>query len=173
MRKSVPLLVLLMLVTFTGCDFLRAVAGRPTGQDIEQKRMAIIRAEEKALQDRLDSIRLAEEKVAADSLAAIERLESSGVMMNGLDRIGGLSSGTELGYKYYIVIGAFRESVNARKLFATASEHGYVPVLISCRSGMVAVGLSPSNSLVSVAGTYEKLMGESFCPKEAWILVNE
>ncbi len=172
MRKSVPLLIALMLFSLTGCDFLRSVAGRPTGKDIEIKRMEIIKAEERALQNRLDSIRLAEEKLVSDSLEALEALKSSKVMMNGPGRIGGLA-GTELEYKYYIIVGAFREGVNAKKLFTIASEHGYGPVLISCRSGMIAVGVSPSNSLVDISRSYGKLMGESFCPKEAWILVKE
>ncbi len=172
MRKSVLLLMSIMLVSLTGCDFLRSVAGRPTSKDIENKRIAIIRAEEAALQSRLDSIRLAEEKVVADSLAALEVLEETGIMMNGPERIGGLS-GTELEYRYYIIVGAFRESANARKLFTTASDSGYEPVLISCRSGMIAVGLSPSNSLVSISETYARLKDEPFCPKEAWILVKE
>ncbi len=172
MRKSVILLMSLMLVSLTGCDFLRAVAGRPTSRDIEEKRMAIIKAEEAALQHQLDSIRMAEEKVVTDSLAALDTLKAWGVTMDGTDRIGG-GSGTELDYKYYIIVGAFRESVNARKLFTTASERGYDPVLVSCRNGMVAVGISPSDRIAVVAETYDRLRQESFCPKEAWILVNE
>ncbi len=172
MKKSVLLLLSLMLVVLTGCDFLRAVAGRPTSKDIEEKRIAIIKSEEDALQSRLDSIRLAGEKVIADSLAALDFLKVSGVMMSDQSRIGGLS-GTELGYKYYIIVGAFRESANAKKMFTTASENAYSPVLISCRSGMMAVGLCPSNSIAAVAESYKKLIGEEFCPKEAWILVNE
>ncbi len=172
MRKSVLFLMSLMLVTLTGCDFLRAVAGRPTSSDIEEKRIMIIKAEEEALQNRLDSIRLAEEKVVADSLAAFDSLKADGVMMNGPDRIGGLSN-MELEYNYYIIVGAFREGANARNLFNTASEKGYSPVLISCRSGMIAVGLCPSDNIVSIAESYRGLKDEPFFPKGAWILVKE
>ncbi len=172
MRKSVLLLMAFMLVSFTGCDFLRSVAGRPTSRDIEDKRVAIIKAEEEALQQHLDSIRLAEEKVISDSLASLEALAAAGVMMTGPDRLGGLA-GTELEYEYYIIVGAFRESMNARKLFTTASDRGYVPVLISCRSGMIAVGLCPSNSIVELEKSFARLREETFCPKEAWILVKE
>ncbi len=172
MKKSVILLLSIMLVSLTGCDFLRKVAGRPTGKDIEAKRIAIIKAEETALQNRLDSIRLAQEKVVADSLAAMDTLAASGIMMNDPGRIGGIS-GTELEFRYYMIVGAFRESVNARKLFATASERGYNPVLIGCRSGMIAVGVSPSDRIADMAESYGRLRDESFFPKEAWILVNE
>ena len=45
-----------MMFVVTGCDFFRMVAGRPTSKDIEKKRLEIIKAEEAALQARLDSI---------------------------------------------------------------------------------------------------------------------
>lgn len=172
MKKSSLLLVLLMLTVFTGCDFLRAVAGRPVSKDIERKRLEIIKAEEDALQARLDSIRLEKEKVVADSLAAMDSLASYGVTMTGPDRLGGLA-GTELSSRYYIIVGAFRESANARKLFDAASEKGYAPVLISCRSGMIAVGLCPSDNVTELEASYRALRKEAFCPKEAWILVSQ
>ncbi len=172
MKKSFLLVMSLMLVTFTGCDFLRALAGRPTSGDIEEKRVAIIKAEEEALQVRLDSIRLAEEKVVKDSLAVLDSLKAMGVTVSGAGRLGGLS-GTELESGYYIIVGAFREIRNARKLFVTVSEKGCSPVLISCRNGMVAVGVCPSDSMAEVLDSYVTLKGEAFFPKEAWILVNE
>ncbi len=175
MKKSVLLFMSLMLVTLTGCDFLRAVAGRPTSKDIENKRIAIIKAEEEALQSRLDSIRMAEQKLVEDSLASaasLESLKADGVLMNGPSRIGGVS-GMELGKRYYIIVGAFRDRSNAEKMMGTASGKGYDTVLIECRSGMVAVGVCPSDDIVTVERTYRKLMEETFCPKEAWILVNE
>ncbi len=172
MRKSVLLLLSIALVLLTGCDFLRAIAGRPSSKDIEEKRIAVMKAEEKALQQHLDSIRTAEMKSVSDSLDAFSFLMESGVVVSGPERVGGIS-GMELGYRYYIIVGAFRESANARKLFNAASEKGYDPVLINCRSRMIAVGLAPTDRIVSVKESYEKLRTESFCPKEAWILVNE
>ncbi len=165
----------IMLVSLTGCDFLRAVAGRPMDKDIEEKRLAIMRAEDQALQRRLDSIRLVERKHVDDSLAAAAALESlkvSGVMMNGPARIGGIS-GTELDCRYHIIVGAFRDKVNAEKLLKKVSDKGYESVLITCRSGMTVVGVCPSDDMVTVEKTYRKLVEEPFCPKEAWILINE
>ncbi len=172
MKKSVLLIMSAMLVTLTGCDFLRAIAGRPTSKDIEEKRIAVMKAEEEALQQHLDSIRTAEMKAVSDSLDAFSSLMESGVVVSGPERVGGIS-GMELGYRYYIIVGAFRESANARKLFNAASEKGYDPVLINCRSGMVAVGLDPAYRISAVKESYERLRMESFCPKEAWIMVNE
>lgn len=172
MKKSSLLLVLMMSILVTGCDFLRAVAGRPVSRDIEKKRIEIIKAEEDALQARLDSIKKAELKVVADSIAALDSLVASGVFMSGPDRLGGLAA-TELDNRYYIIVGAFRESANARKLFESASSKGYSPVLISCRNGMTAVGLCPTDRVAEIRKSYEALKNESFFPKEAWILVSE
>ncbi len=162
----------LMLVSLTGCDFLRALAGRPTSRDIEEKRIAIIKADEDAVQQRLDSIRIAEQKVIDDSLAALEGLAAAGVTVTGPERLGGIS-GSEPDFRYCIITGAFRDSGNARKLFDVAYDRGYSPVLIGSRNGMIAVGVSPSDRIAAIWESYVQLKNESFFPKEAWILVNE
>lgn len=172
MKKSSLLLVLSVSVLLTGCDFLRAVAGRPMSKDIEKKRIEIIKAEEEALQARLDSMKMVKEKVVADSLAALDSIRTYGVAMTGPERLGGLA-GTVLESRYYIVVGAFRESRNARKLFEIASGKGFSPALISCRNGMIAVGLCPADRIVDIEASFRKLRQESFFPKEAWILVSE
>ncbi len=172
MKKSFLLLISIMLVSLTGCDFLRALAGRPSSKDIEEKRIAIIKAEEENLQNHLDSIRIAGEKIIQDSLAAFDSLKAWGVTMNGADRMA-VASGTELGFRYYIIVGAFGDNLNARKMFNKASEKGYNPVLINSCKGMVAVGLAPTDRIVSLKESYERLRTESFCPKDAWIMINE
>ncbi len=179
MKKSTLLIMSLMLVSLTGCEFFRSVAGRPTDKDIEEKRIAILRAEEEALQSRIDSMRKVEEQIVSDSVAvAVEEeqqaLETAELeaLMSSPKKIGGVA-GVELHYKYYIVVGAFRETANARRLFNVSSDRGYNPVLINSRRGMIVVGLSPTNSLETLKESYERLKTESFFPAEAWILVNE
>jgi hypothetical protein len=56
MKKSMILMLMVALPLLTGCDFFRKLAGRPTSEDIENKRVAIMRAEEAAHQARQDSI---------------------------------------------------------------------------------------------------------------------
>ena len=106
MRHSVTLLLAVLMMTVTGCDFMRVLAGRPTSKDIENKRLEIIKAEEAALQAKLDSMRLQEEKRVADSLAAMQALVSAGVVLSGPERLGGLV-GESLPSKYHVVAGAF------------------------------------------------------------------
>ncbi len=178
MKKSILLVMSVMLVTLTGCDFLRRVAGRPTSEDIQEKRVIILKAEEEALQERLDSIRrenerrVADSLMVADSLAAVDSLASWGIVTNGPGRLGGLSD-MELSSRYYIIAGAFREGANAKKIFDAAYERGCSPVLIGCRNGMVAVGICPADRIAVVRDSLMSLKGESFLPKDAWILKNE
>ena len=91
MKKTAILLILTLALTVTGCDFFRRVAGRPVSADIENKRVAILKAEEAALQAYLDSVKMVREKVVSDSLAALDSLKAYGTMMNGPAVLGGLT----------------------------------------------------------------------------------
>ena len=172
MRHNVTLLLAVLMMTATSCDFMRVVAGRPTSKDIESKRLEMIKAEEAALQARLDSIRLQEEKKVADSLAAIEAFASAGVVMSGPERLGGLVA-EELPSRYYVIAGAFKDRKNAQKLADEAVAKGYKASLLDCRRGMVAVGLCQSDNVAEVGSAYGTLKGEPFFPKDAWVLVME
>ena len=44
------------MLTLTGCDFFRKLAGRPTSEDIENRKLEIIMAQEALEQARLDSL---------------------------------------------------------------------------------------------------------------------
>ena len=78
MKKSSILLVIVSLLCLTGCDFMRKLAGRPTSEDVELKRIEILRAEEAALQARLDSLRNVEQRMIQDSLNALDSIRQLG-----------------------------------------------------------------------------------------------
>ena len=172
MRHDVTLLLAVLMMTVTSCDFMRVLAGRPTSKDIEDKRLEIIKAEEAALQARLDSIRLKEEKKVADSLAAMESFASAGVVIAGPERLGGLVA-EELPSRYYVIAGAFKDRNNAQKLADEAAAKGYKSTLLDCTRGMVAVGLCPSANVAQAGSAYAALKSEPFFPKDAWVLVME
>ena len=172
MRKSIIFLILAAALTVTGCDFFRVLAGRPTSKDIDTKRVQIMKAEEAALQARLDSIRRVEEKIVSDSLTALDSLAAQGVIIADASRLGGLVDESQ-GPRYRIVVGAFRERGNAQKLASQAEASGFAAELMDCKHGMIAVGVCPSDK---IARTYEdltRLRLEPFCPKDSWILLNE
>ncbi len=172
MKKSVILLILAAALTVTGCDFFRVLAGRPTSKDIDAKRVQIIKAEEAALQARLDSIRRVEEKIVSDSLAALDSLAARGVVIADASRLGGLVEESQ-GPRYRIVVGVFRERANALKLASQAEARGFSAQIMDCKRGMIAVGVCPSDRIARTFEDLKRLGTEPFCPKDSWILLNE
>ena len=166
----------------SGCDFFRKVAGRPTSDDIEAKRTEIARVEaqrarEQARQDSIrlaiEQARIAEEKAVQDSLDALTALKEKGCMMYDLASLKGLSSG-ELTSRYCVVVGSFKDAANADKFIAKVAEDPQMqPLKVRFRTGMIAVGVCPRNKLAEIAGLIDDVRAKSFCPKDAWILVNE
>ena len=73
MKRSIILLLSASMLMLTGCDFFRTLAGRPTSAEIEARRIEIMRAEEAALQARLDSMKVAEQDMR-DSLDALDSI---------------------------------------------------------------------------------------------------
>ena len=173
MKKSYILLVIVSLVCLTGCDFMRKLAGRPTSEDVELKRIEILRAEEAALQARLDSLRNVEQRMMQDSLNALDSIRQLGGSILNPASLGGLFA-TKLESRYYIILGSFRSRANAEGLFNVAKDAGYKPALISFgKGGLIAVGVSPVNKLSDAFAALNSVKKEKFCPKDVWILVNE
>lgn len=173
MKKSYVLLVLVVMLSVTGCDFMRRLAGRPTSEDIEEKRLELLRAEEAALQARLDSLRNVEQKMHQDSLDALDSLRQlCGSILNS-SRLGGLFS-TKLESRYYIILGSFNRRSNAEALFNAVKDAGYTPALITFGKGsLIAVGVSPVNTLHDALAALTEIRKEKFCPQDVWVLINE
>ena len=173
MKKSCILLAVVSLLCLTGCDFMRKLAGRPTSEDVEMKRIEILRAEEAALQARLDSLRNVEQRMMQDSLNALDSIRQLGGSILNPASLGGLFA-TKLEARYYIILGSFRSRANAEGLFNVAKNAGYKPALISFgKGGLIAVGVSPVNKLSDAFTALNSVKKEKFCPNDVWILVNE
>lgn len=179
MKKSSLLLIMLMLVTLTGCDFLRAVAGRPLSRDIEKKRIEIIKAEEAALQAHLDSIAREQEaaarKAVQDSIDAFSYILENKVVFNNASKLGGISEDglydTSSGTRYRVVLGSFKNRNNAVKLKTAVADAGdFWPHLVVLRTGMVAVAACPSDKIQNVVRGLKELKTTDVCPADAWIL---
>lgn len=173
MRSRYILLVLMSAMLLTGCDFMRKLAGRPTSEDIELKRLELIRAEEAALKARLDSLKNIEQRMLKDSLDALDSIRQLGGSILNPASLGGLFA-TKLESRYYIILGSFRVRSNAESLFNRAKDAGYRPALISFgKGGLIAVGVCPVNRLQDAYKSLSEVRKEKFCPKDVWILVNE
>lgn len=181
MRNNILFLLLVSMMSLTGCDFFRVVAGRPTSKDIKLKKMELIN-EETARQARLDSIANEAIKAVQDSIQAVQDsidacafIAENKVTVYNIARLGGiqhdgladLTSGT----RYRVVLGSFRERANAENLVATISSVGdFKPHLILLKNGMIAVSASPSDKIQNVVVGLKELKTHSECPADAWIL---
>ncbi len=167
MKRIVVLILLVASFSFVSCDAFRKLAGRPTSDDIE----AIIEASRKEQEEARRQI--AEiEKAYADSLAVLDSLRQLGGTVLSTSKIGGLYT-TKLDYRYYVVVGAFKQRTLAERLLVKVNDSGYVGTIISFRNGFNAVAMCPSQSLARVFESLSKVKGEDFCPEDVWILVNE
>ena len=181
MKRTFAILSLIVpLLCFQSCDFFRKIAGCPTSDYIEAK-AARLEAEKKEMEKKqapVDSARLAEEvlpeevqpgKVSATVPAAtavpaaVPSVAKRSSLMDG-------ASKQAIGAGYCIVVGSFGNKNNAVKLASRIKEAGYPVVLIPMTNGLTAVGTCPSDNIDEVSSSLAKLLNESFCPKDAWIL---
>ena len=173
MKKSCIFLIVASVLCLTGCDFMRKLAGRPSSEDVEIKRIEILRAQEAALQARLDSLRMEEQRMIQASLNALDSIRQAGGSILNPAALGGLFA-TKLEARYYIVLGSFKSKTNAEALFNVAKEAGYKPAMINFgKGGLIAVGVCPANRLSDAYEALNEVRKEKFCPQDVWILVNE
>lgn len=171
MKKFLLLLSALSLLTLGGCDMFRRLAGRPTAKELEQIKMEMLLRQEAQQVARIDSLRRVE-KALSDSIAVLDSIRQlHGTILNPSE-IGGLFT-TRLDFRYYIVVGAFKDRANAEKLLSEVREKGYSPVLINFRNGFNAIGIAPANDLFNVFRSLKRVKTEEFCPDDVWILVND
>ena len=173
MKKFYILMALSLCLMLSGCDFMRKLAGRPTSEEVELMRIEILKAEEAALQARLDSLRAVEQRMLQDSLDALDSIRQLGGSILNPAKLGGLFA-TKLESRYYIILGSFRSRANAEGLFNVAKDAGYKPALITFgKGGLIAVGVCPVNRLSDALAALNDVKKETFCPKDVWVLVNE
>ena len=169
MKKIVTIFILLSAVSLLGgCDFLRSLAGRPTSEDIEAKRAAIAANDvvNAARRDSLDAVL----KMEADSVKAASELPSL-VEMRPVSKTG--CRGT-LDHRYYMVIGAFSNSENAKRLALKYNNAGYESALLPYRSDYTVVAICPCDRIASLYDSFMKIQADSAnCPSDMWVLVNE
>ena len=163
------------VVLFSGCDFFRKVAGRPTSADIAAMRESLVAAAESEAAQVSDTVAAAEipapvdvsapvDTVAlADSLRAATGIRVEHRSLSDKTRAG-------LGSRYYVMIGSFGHLSNAEKLVAKAKDAGYGAVLVPMPNGHTAVGVCPSATIPEVYAASTDLKKEKFCPSGIWIL---
>ncbi len=157
-----------LVLTASGCDFLRRAAGRPTSADIEAKREYISRIEAQRKAEEEQKVQA--EKYTRDSLAAWEFIAGSGISMTPASYFVKLDRSV-LESDYYLIVGSFSNEYNALNTVARVVDAGYSASTITLRPGYTTVGVCRSDDIVEFANSLKKVREEAFCPKEAWILV--
>ena len=190
MRKAITIAALAVSVCLLGgCDFFRVLAGRPTSREIEAKRKTILALDQDTLaqQPAAPAVQPAQADlpdtepkqapgttVTTEPRTAPANTRPKAPAEAGNAKISTRSSDTftqsRPEYRYYVMIGTFGSRENAVRLASKAEAAGYQTALLPFKSGLTAVGVSPSNDLDAVCAALEKLRSEAFCPKDAWIL---
>ena len=176
MKKSYILLAAVVMMTVTGCDFFRKLAGRPTSDVIEVKRQEMMAdleakaARQKAVEDSLALVA----KNEADSIEACRYIKENGVRIYTSTGLGGLVE-DELPSEWYgcyrVIVGSFRDKDNAQKKLEQIAEAGdFAPHFIRMRNGMIAVGTCPVNQIQNALTGMKELQSVEVCPGDAWIL---
>ncbi|MBR0111291.1 MAG: SPOR domain-containing protein [Bacteroidales bacterium] len=171
---SVSVLILGALA-LGGCDFVRRVAGRPTGEEIAQKR-ELIRAKEQAAAAAQEVAQAAQAVPEAPQAprpdaASFAALRAAGCLANSVSALG-LKLPVALSRNYYIITGSFAERENAEALAAKLLSQGFESELIPFSARRTAVGACPSDGVEEIVSAYRKLLSEGGVPKDSWILVN-
>ena len=163
---------MLVMLTVTGCDFFRRVAGRPTSDVIEMKRLEMEwdleekAAKEKAYKDSVERV----QRALRDSVAACEYIAQNRVNVIVPQKLGGLQT-KDLAPGYYVVLGSFKARYNADALLRKVKAAGdYSPVPIAFRNGMVAVAACHAEKVQDVVASLKAVSTQPFCPPDAWIL---
>ena len=185
MKKTYILLFVAVMMTVTGCDFFRKVAGRPTSDLIEAKRQEMIadmdkkEAKKQAVQDSIDLVA----KNEADSIEAVRIMEENSIRVYPSSGLGGILEDGLLefasyeGTLYRVVVGSLRDKANADKMVAKIGEAGEAIDLwahqIRMRNGMIAVAVRPTNRIQGAVAGIDDLKNCGVCPPDVWILKME
>ena len=164
MKRILHLVVVLstVVLTTTGCDFFRKLAGRPTSTDIEARRQAIaLREEAKVQAAQSDSIQVVPDTVAAKPevkpAPAKETVSSSSQVNDGKKR-------------YYIIVASFSKVENAERCAERMAGRGYPGELLKFKGGYTAVGVLGTDDMQEAQASLKELKRQDFCPQGVWIL---
>ena len=146
-RIASVLALVVMLVS--GCDFFRAMVGKPTSEDMERMR---IQKEKQARKER-----------EQDSLAKVQQMlleqQRAQALENSLSNTG----------RYHIVLGSFKVADNAQKMNEEIVRRGYTPRIITFNNGFEVVSVAHYDNYFKALKEMEKIQEWDICPEDIWI----
>ena len=181
MRKTGVLLALLLTFSLAqSCDFFRHIAGRPDSAWIRAKgaRIELARRNDYLERLRLDSL----EQVRLDSVARAERAAADSVhFVDSLLKAGKLRKASDvrsipsswLNARWGLVVGAFSNDANARKLASKYEASGFATRIYRTRGGLNILLVAPCSNVSETIDAYRGTRHLPFASKETWVIVNE
>lgn len=186
MRKTLPIALVLLSVALlvTGCDFFRAVAGRPTSKDIEAKREVIRQAEDEARRGSPVEPGMTETAKVEPGMTETAKVEPGMTETEPTETKPGTTevktAVTETkpdvtekkpGKKrFYVILGAFSSRDNAERYAGKLRGLGYEPEFFGFTEGRTAVGVGGTDDGQEAKDFMKELKRQDFCPEGVWIL---
>lgn len=150
--KSLRLISIFMIATvlFTGCDFFRKIAGKPTSKELE--RMEREEAARLKKQYELDSVKKAQE--------LLEQEMAEKAANNILD---------ENAKRFQVILGSFKVKENAEKMKSLLESKGYAPKIILFQNGFSVVSAASFDTRREAFNEVGKFLEFEFCPYDVWV----
>lgn len=167
MKKSLLIVVPVLLLTVTSCDFVRKLVGKPTSAEIEAKKQELVK-QEQARKAALE----AREKAVRDSLDLVETMkEDARLRSMGIESI---TDGAKLDKRFYVIVGSFKNPVFADEMVSMVTKAGYESVKMTMANGFDMVSAYATDDFWEARKALYDVQNEDFCPMDVWIMmVNE
>lgn len=156
MRTAKIILTLTAVVmTITGCDWVRLQLGMATSQEIEvlkneQERMeAGLRIADSVEKARLDSTKLITDSLVINKVPEANKLVST--------------------QRFHVILGSFKEHSNTARMIDNLTKKGYTPQVFNFRNGFEAVSVCSFDKATPAFNEMYKLLDLGFAPDDIWV----
>jgi len=178
MKNILRILPFFLILTLSGCDFLkndffRALAGRPKACQVEQIKDKIA-ARRQAVADSIEAVRLVSlrrEMERQDSISGAEMVQALAIKTSSVSSFG--EPVRPVPFRYNAMVGVFRKQKSAEALFDKLTAKGYVPYYIYFEDDVRAVCLCGDNSFAMLAQMLSSASSHWDCPKGTWVYVRK
>ncbi len=149
MKKSLLLIIIALLLSFSGCDRIRAKLGMPTSTDLEYARK--IR----------DSLYIAVIPVKTDTTV------TDSTKAHPVDSA--VTQKQITSQRYHLIAGSFKDHNNAAKLGEKLKSLGIEPVYLDLANGFRMVSAGGYPDILKAKEALAKLLEEENSPGDLWV----
>lgn len=174
-------IVFVFAVSVSSCDFLRRMAGRPTGEELAalaSKRDSLLQAEKVRIEQPSlpDTSSLSgqepDEAVSGQSdtvQVAVLKEKAGNLYMRSLSQFKGCAEADAL---FYVIAGTFREPENARRFTSRNLSDGFsLAQTLHLGNGLYLTSVYQTDNADDALAFLSKF--KALLPAEAWVLIND